>query len=269
MIMYYAAPLGLTGWLVACAAALAVTLGAVLYTVLWKRRFRFGVCLLRVRGVIVGPGDKGRPVIMVEPSGAHWNLPPFMLATGDGPPLKVITRDADLSCRRTARYRGRRVRWLQVGDALTAEGTLVPHACPESGYREQAADLHFEAARVVRGAWPELRWLRWVLLASLAAATTAGVVILGGERYELRLDWLPPDTPVAPKDRSGRHGPTMDAVIPATNCVMVSGVLRPPPACAALLPTVEKKPESVIHSPRRDHETARRHPRLRPVRLLR
>ena len=138
------------------------------YRLLWRRRYGpTGIegHYMRLIGRVVGPGERGRVVYRQDGRGDAVHAEPFDLETPD-----CQRRQVDPSGSQVALHGGA----IRVGDAVVVDATHGALHVDEALYRDSAMRPVLSALRLVRGVWPELRWLNVALVpAGLAAVALA------------------------------------------------------------------------------------------------
>jgi hypothetical protein len=164
--------------------SLAILLHIVAYRAHWSWRFRrpvfpvfMGTELIRVQGTVVGPGPSGSPVYLVDREGFCHFASPFALQDLAGRRHDVLPEGAVLEMGLLEQLLGE-LRGVCVGDRLTLDALRAEVRRDESLYRESTTAPALDAVRIARGAWPELRWLRYpaFALGGLGLAALCAVV---------------------------------------------------------------------------------------------
>lgn len=153
-------------------ALLCLSLGVLAlaggYRLLWRRRYGpTGIegHYMRLTGRVVGPGERGRVVYRQDSRGDAVHAEPFELETPD-----CQRRQVDPGGSQVALHGGA----IRVGDAVVVDATHGALHLDEALYRDPAMRPVLSALRLVRGVWPELRWLNIALVpAGLAAVALA------------------------------------------------------------------------------------------------
>jgi hypothetical protein len=169
--------------------SLALVLLAVpfVYRLLWLRRFGApAVGLLRLRGRVLGPGERGTVVCMGEPS---TNSGRFELeVAGKSGPERVLVETVGRFCvvrGGIARNRHRLVLGaVRVGDRVTVDGT--PTDVWDNGrlFREPPLRRALAVLRIARGAWPERRAGSLLLMGAGLAALACAVALHAAGKHQ-------------------------------------------------------------------------------------
>lgn len=144
----------------------------LLFDLVVGRAARDGV-ILRLRGQIAGPGERGS--VVHRRAGAT----PFLVRSRHGT-LRVLPRDAVVCAPWPLSQRA-----LRVGDGVVVDGLLGQERVAESLYRDAGSREAIDAVRLTPRRWVLIRGVALVL----SAATLLGGVLLWRRPLHARLAW--------------------------------------------------------------------------------